>query len=72
MIFFLIPALKYSASKSIFNEAKQLADKLNEILFFLLVQITPACGFPWVIYTFFMYFVTDLGSDAFELPLPMW
>lgn len=35
--------------------------------------MTPVCGaLPWLIYTYFIYFNTDLRSDAFELPFPMW
>lgn len=69
----LISALKYSASKSIFRRANQLAEKLNKIIFIVLVKLTPACGAgPWVAWTFFIYFTTDLGADAFQLPFPMW
>lgn len=68
-----ILALKYSESKSIFRKANHLAEKLNKILMFVLVILTPACGaLPWIIYTYSMYFTTDLGPNAFQIPIPMW
>lgn len=27
---------------------------------------------PKALFSYFIYFTTDLGNDAFELPLPMW
>lgn len=38
-----------------------------------MVKTTPVCIYlPWAIYIFFLYFTTDLGTVAFELPQPIW
>lgn len=72
-IFKHISVLKYSASKSIFFETNQSVEKLSKILFFVIVKMTPAsCLLPWFIYSFFIYFITDLGADVFILQSPMW
>ena len=64
--------LKFSATKAIFYEANQFDEKLSEIIFFVVLN-SPLCALvPWIIYIFFIYFTTDLGNDAFELPVQMW
>lgn len=66
-------ALKYSASRSIFGDSVRLEWKLTFITFFAIVKATPIFGIvPWAIYIFFVYFTTDAGYAAFELPTPMW
>lgn len=72
-VFKYISVLKYSASKSIFFETNQSVEKLSKILFLVIVKMTPAsCLLPWFIYSFFIYFTTDLGADVFILQSPMW
>lgn len=58
---------------SIFHETMKLIEKLSEITFFVMVKVTPitACLLRCA-YTFFIYFTTDAGNAAFELPFPMW
>lgn len=67
-------ALKYSTSGPIFNKTNQTVEKISEILFFIMVKVTPACGLlPWLIYSFFIYFTAESPeSNAFTLPSPMW
>lgn len=66
-------ALKFSASTSIFNQAFRFERKLSGIIYFVMLKVTPICVFvPWTIYTFFIYFTTDLGNAAFQLPLTIW
>lgn len=69
----LISALEYSANDSIYRESNQFEEKLSKIICFVMIEITPNCIFlPWTTYTLILYFLTDLGADAFELPQPMW
>lgn len=71
--FFVILELRFSASKLIFKDAVRSEHKLSKIIFFLVVKITPVYGaLPFVVYSYFMYFTTDLGGDAFDLPAPIW
>lgn len=55
------------------DEVLQRERKLSEAIFFVTMKMTPVCALlPFVIYTNFIYFTTDLGRAAFELPAPMW
>lgn len=74
IIFFLVfQALKYSASRSIFNETVQFEHKLSELIFVVMVKHTIRCALlPFLIYTYFVHFTTDSGPEAFELPFPLW
>lgn len=66
-------ALKFSASKSIFQESVRFERRLCEIIFFVIIKVTPTFLFiPLLIYTNFIYFTSDVGPAAFELLAPMW
>lgn len=66
-------ALKYAPSRSIFSRTNRLIEKLSEITVLVIVKVTPISGYlPWFVYTFFVYFTTDLGNAAFDLPFPIW
>lgn len=66
-------ALKYSASRTIFKQTLQLEKKLNEIVFFLMIKMSPVCALlPFIVSTCFTYFTTDSGPAAFKLPSPKW
>lgn len=68
-----ISGLKYSSSESIFRETIQLECKLCENMFFALKKAKPVAIFlPFVIYSYFAYFTTDLGANAFQLTYSMW
>lgn len=70
---FNISELKYSSSQAIFKETNQLVEKISEFIFLFMAKMTPAAlTLPPLIYSFFIYFTTDLGRDAFILPSPMW
>lgn len=71
--FFVILAYKYTESRSNYNKISPLIEKLSETVFFVMTKLTPAILYvPWTIYTFFIYFSTDLGADAFALPTLLW
>lgn len=54
-------------------KTKESVQKLCEFVF-LSVVIVPVifCTMPLFFYAYYVYFTTDLGEDAFELPIPMW
>ena len=65
--------LKYPASKVMHEEANDFVEKLSEIICFIMIKLgVPTFILPKVIYSFFVYFTTDAGGDAFELPYPVW
>lgn len=69
----ILSALKCSATGPIFTEFEQLERKSSEIIFLGMAEISPAIIIaPFCFYTYFTYFTTDLGADAFHLPFPMW
>lgn len=48
-------------------------EMLTEIIFFVIVKVTPIClVLLKCVTTVYVYFTTDLENDALELPLPMW
>lgn len=59
---------------------KEICEKTNEFvekwsrrgMFVMKYELIPCIVAPKVIVSFFMYFTTDAGNDAFELPIPMW
>lgn len=48
-------------------------DSLSEIIFMIVMNIAlQSYVIPIFIISFGVYFITDSGSDAFQLPFPMW
>lgn len=62
----------HPGSKAIYNETNQLIEKWSKIIYFLAVYILlPALMLPKFAISLVCYFVTDMGSDALELPFPV-
>lgn len=60
-------------SKEIFDEAIEQVEKWSKIMTFLAVKVAPLCGIlSRAAPGYFYYFTTELGNDAFALPVPMW
>lgn len=61
-------------------ESKVICEKMNEFvetyskigMSVLKYVVVPSVIFPKVFISFFIYFTTDVGNDALDLPLPMW
>lgn len=53
-------------------ETHDRVEKITAIMFFVFVNVTPVVLLPPFIYSYFKYFATDLGRDAFLPILPMW
>lgn len=65
--------LKYPRSKAMYENTNRLVEKISKFISFLIVYISiPAFVLPKAFYCFFIYFTTDLGPDAFALPIPTW
>lgn len=65
--------LRISGSKSLYEELNRKIEKWSAIIYFVSVIIFPInlIG-SMIILSFYTYFTTDLDSDAFALPVPMW
>lgn len=64
---------RHPASKMIYDKIIENVDKYSRFIHFVLLKITVPCFvLPKYIVCFYLYFATDRGNDAFELPLPVW
>lgn len=62
-----------SKSKVLYINANRKIEKWSRIAYFLLALATPIMWIgPKFISSLFVYFTTDLGNDALELPLLEW
>lgn len=65
--------MKHPESGKTFCETCAQVEKWSRIMTFLATKVTPLCGvLSRAIPSFFFYFATDLGNEAFELPVKMW
>lgn len=70
---FLHSGSKYSASKIIYIETVEQSEIGSEIVDFVIAKCIPvAFMLPKPILSYFKYFTTDAGPDAFELTFPLW
>lgn len=64
---------KYPKSMKLFMEANQRAERVTEIVFTVVMKIAVQfIMLPKCIASFGSYFLTDSGSNSFELPYPLW
>lgn len=60
-------------SKTIYNKIDEKLQLWVKILDFLMVNVMPVgITFPMLIVTYFAYYTTNLGADAFQLPFFAW
>ena len=56
-----------------YEKTDRLVEKISKIIEILIVYVSPpSFVLPNAVYSYFVYFTTDLGPDAFELPFPTW
>lgn len=61
------------ASRAMLRKTIQHVEKLSGMVYFVAVKLgVPGITLPKAIASYFIYFTTDSGRDAFELPYPMW
>lgn len=60
-------------SREIYEKINKKVEKWTEVLYFGLFKVTvPAALLPNCLWSFYIYFSTDLGRDAFNVPFPIW
>lgn len=60
-------------SAAVYGKANRFAEKFSKIINFFLVRVTICLVLcPKAIVSFFVFYTTDAGPDAFELALPIW
>lgn len=68
-----LQGLKYPRSKPIYEKANRITEIICKAEYFIVVRVfVPGFVLPKAIYSYLMYFTTDLGADAFVLPFPTW
>lgn len=68
-----ILGLQYPASQRIYNQINPEVEKWCELIYFANMRVFFPVGMSLeFIFGFAMYFTTDLGNDAFAVPLPFW
>lgn len=71
-ISYYVSGLKYPKSIA-YGETNDLIEEISEFIHVLMVYVLAPCFvLPKAIYSFFVYSISDLGPDAFELPFPTW
>lgn len=65
--------MKTPAQRSMYEEPNRVAEKWSKLGFIGFAIITPIMFvFPKAIFVYFIYYTTDAGRDAFDLPFLMW
>lgn len=65
--------LENERSKEFYEIVNAQVNKWAEVSKFAFMNVTfPCITIPNFIMSFFLYFTTDAGSDAFKLPFPEW
>lgn len=69
----MISGLEKSKIAAIYAEIKQKVEKLTAILYIVTIKITvPSLLVPIFVMMIFKYFTTEMESDDFILPFPLW
>lgn len=62
-----------NGSKIIYKEAIAFVNKLTQIAYFGLLRIVlPLITLPYAMFSYYLYFMTDSGRNAFSLPFRAW
>lgn len=71
--FIKITGLHHPKSKKMYEKTNRLAEKCSKIICFLIMKMSiPGFVLPKAIFSYFRYFTTDAGPNAFELPILAW
>lgn len=69
----IILGIEKPASKAIYEQANEKANKIMEMYYFAIIKVTPpSVILPSLILTIYHYFTMDDASDIYRLPFPIW
>lgn len=60
------------ATRMIYDKTNRQIEKWSKIVYLAVSKFTPICMILPQCISFVLYLTTDLGTDAFDLSLPMW
>lgn len=63
--------MKCSSSEAIYSKLNHKLEKYCKIVSMAFDVALPGFVLPRAMHSFYMYFASNLGGDAFELPVPM-
>lgn len=64
---------KYPKSRRFFLKTRRQVERLSDVVFKAVIKIAVQfLMLPKCLVSYGVYFMTDSGSDSFELPVPMW
>lgn len=66
--------LEFPVLKLKYEEMNRLVEKWSDIAYFIIIKVSAFFVYilPKCINSFYGYYATDLGSEAFDLPFPAW
>lgn len=64
--------LKYPASKKIYMDTLRKIERYCKLITTIVFATQLGFVLPKAVHCFYIYFTTDAGPNAFELPLPTW
>lgn len=71
--FWIIVVIDFPVSKTIYTITDHKAEKWIETSKLIMLKVSPICLMaPQFSISFYVYFTTGLGNDAFELAFPAW
>lgn len=70
---FSILGSKFPTPKALYKQSNRIVIKSNKYIYFFVAKLSPVGFiFPKAIVSCIIYFTSDLGGEALELPLPWW
>lgn len=68
-----LPGLEYAASNVLYTEINSNVEKWCKIIITLIMAVAmPAVVFSRFLFSYYLYYATDFGNDAFQLVFPCW
>lgn len=65
--------IKHSESKQLYDKTDRQIEMMSKIAYFVMVTLSvPLIIGPKALISYYKYFTTDLGPDAFEQSMPVW
>lgn len=73
MVSAIVSGLENQISAAIYAKVNERVELCTKIFYYALTNFTtPGIMAPKFVISFYLYFSTDLGEDAFSLPYPVW
>lgn len=68
----IFAGIKYAESRSLYQKTNVKVEKLCKIVVITFMIGVQSLEFSKFLLSYYLYYTTDLNSDAFEMPFPYW